>query len=62
LALPFGTRAAIDASLLDSLDTEVDEDAEAAWATEVSRRLSELDSRAVKTIPWAKVRPRMSAR
>ena len=31
--------------------TEVDEDAEAAWATEVSRRVAELDGGAVKTAP-----------
>ena len=29
-------------------------DAEAAWATEVDRRVAELDSGAVKTIPWPK--------
>jgi len=62
LALPVEARAAIAGSLLDSLDMEVDEDAEVAWAAEVSRRLSELDSGAVKTIPWAEVRQRRSAR
>ena len=55
-------RAALAGSLLDSLDTEVDEDAEAAWATEVTRRVTELDSGAVKTIPWAEVRRRLAAR
>jgi putative addiction module component (TIGR02574 family) len=53
LALPTEARAALAGSLLDSLDTEVDEDAEAAWATEVNRRVAELDSGAVKTLPWA---------
>src|SRR4029079_1138768 len=53
LALPTEARAALAGSLLESLDTEVDEDAEAAWATEVNRRVAELDSGAVKTIPWA---------
>lgn len=48
-------------SLLDSLETDVDEDAEAAWATEVNRRIAELDSGAVKTIPWAEVRRRLAA-
>ena len=51
LALPTEARAALAGSLLESLDTEVDEDAEAAWATEVNRRVAELDSGAVKTIP-----------
>jgi putative addiction module component (TIGR02574 family) len=53
LALPTEARAA-----LASLDTDLDEDAEAAWATEVNRRLAALDSGAVKTIPWAEVRAR----
>jgi putative addiction module component (TIGR02574 family) len=59
LALPSETRAALAESLLESLDTEVNEDAEAAWATEVNLRVAELDSGAVKTIPWAEVRRRL---
>ena len=62
LALPTEARAALAGSLLDSLDTEVDEDAEAAWAAEISRRVAELDSGAVKTVPWAEVRRRLAAR
>lgn len=62
LALPTEARAALAGSLLDSLDTDVDEDAEAPWATEVSRRVAELDSGAVKTIPWASVEPRGTLR
>jgi putative addiction module component (TIGR02574 family) len=62
LALPTEARAALAGSLLDSLDTDVDEEAEAAWATEVNRRVAELDSGAVKTVPWAEVRRRLAAR
>lgn len=62
LALPTEARAALAGSLLDSLDTAVDEDAEAAWATEVNPRVTELDSGAVKTIRWAEVRHRLAAR
>jgi putative addiction module component (TIGR02574 family) len=62
MALPVEARAALAGSLLDSLDTEVDEDAEAAWATEVNRRVAELDSGVVNTIPWAEVRRRLAAR
>jgi Putative addiction module component len=51
LALPTEARAALAGSLLESLDTEVDEDVGATWATEVNRRLAELDSGAVMTIP-----------
>jgi putative addiction module component (TIGR02574 family) len=56
LALPSEERAALAASLLESLDTDVEEDAEAAWLTEVHRRLAELDCCAVNTVPWAEVR------
>jgi putative addiction module component (TIGR02574 family) len=62
LALPTEARAALAASLLESLDTEVDEDAEVAWATEINRRVAELDSGALKTIPWAEVRRRLAGR
>ena len=37
----------------------VDEDAEAAWATEISRRVQELDSGAVRAVPWAEARRRI---
>lgn len=62
LALPTEARAALAGSLLDSLDTDVGEDAEAAWAAEVTRRVAELDSGAIKTVPWAEVRRRLAAR
>jgi len=62
LALPTEARAALAGSLLDSLDTDVDGDAEAAWAIEVKRRVAELDTGAVNTIPWAEVRRRLAAR
>jgi putative addiction module component (TIGR02574 family) len=62
LALPTDARAALAGSLLESLDGEVDEDAEAAWATEVNRRIAELDSKAAEAISWAEVRCRLAAR
>ena len=39
LELPTEARAAVAGLLMESLDAEVNEDAEAAWATEVSRQL-----------------------
>jgi putative addiction module component (TIGR02574 family) len=60
LRLPPEERAALAASLIGSLDQEVDEDAEAAWEAEIHRRLAELDSRTVKTIPWSEARRRIS--
>src|SRR5687768_5390757 len=62
LALPTEARAALAGSLLDSLDTDVDEDAEPSWATEVNRRVAELDGGAVKPVPWMEVRRRLAAR
>lgn len=56
LALPTEARAALAGSLLESLETALDEDAERAWAIEVNRRLAELDSGAVNAIPWVEVR------
>jgi putative addiction module component (TIGR02574 family) len=56
MKLPAEARAAIAGSLIDSLDTEVDEDAEAAWSVEIEKRLKELDNGAVRPIPWAKAR------
>jgi putative addiction module component (TIGR02574 family) len=59
LKLPAEARAAMASSLIQSLDTEVDPDAEAAWAVEIEKRLREIDSGAVKPIPWAEARKRI---
>jgi putative addiction module component (TIGR02574 family) len=61
LALPADARAALADSLLGSLDTEVDVDAEAAWQVEIERRVAELDSQTVSPLPWAEVRSRLMA-
>ena len=55
-------RAALAASLLESLDEVVDEDAEQAWAAEIAKRISELDSGAVTPIPWSEARRRILER
>ena len=56
LRLPEPDRAELAAFLIDSLDQEVDEDAHSAWDSEILRRLAELDSGAVKPIPWPEAR------
>ena len=61
LKLPPEGRAALAQSLLDSLDTDVDEGAEAAWRSEIARRVKELDSGAVTPIPWPEVRAKLIA-
>jgi putative addiction module component (TIGR02574 family) len=62
LKLPPAARAALADSLIDSLDAEVDEDAEDAWRSEIALRVRDLDSGAVQTIAWAEVRRRLRTR
>jgi putative addiction module component (TIGR02574 family) len=59
LGLPPEERADIAAGLLDSLDGHEDEGVEEAWAEEIARRMQEVESGAVKTIPWAEARRRL---
>jgi len=56
LRLPKSARAALAARLLESLDSEIDEDAEEAWDAEIGRRLDEIDSGRVKMVPWSEAR------
>jgi putative addiction module component (TIGR02574 family) len=60
--LPVPARAALAGSLIDSLDETVDEDSEAAWATEIARRIKELDDSTTRPIPWAEARRRIAGR
>lgn len=55
MALPPEDRAAMANSLLDSLDETEDEDAEAAWGDEIKRRVDDIRSGQVKTIPGEEV-------
>jgi putative addiction module component (TIGR02574 family) len=59
LALAPGERADLAASLLESLDETPDEDLEVAWAAEVERRVGEVESGSVKTVPWSEARQRL---
>jgi putative addiction module component (TIGR02574 family) len=59
LRLPASDRAELAGLLIDSLDEDADADVQEAWSEEIARRLAELDSGVVKTIPWAEVRRRM---
>ena len=62
LKLPVAARAALAGSLISSLDDSVDEDAEAAWEGEIRKRIAELDSGAVETVPWSEARKRILGR
>jgi putative addiction module component (TIGR02574 family) len=55
-------RAELAGLLLESLEGEPDEDVEAAWAEEIERRIRQIDSGEVKTIPWEQVRANLYAR
>ena len=56
LHLPAEARAALAAKLIDSLDSDLDEDAEERWSEEIERRLADVDAGHVSTIPWSEVR------
>jgi putative addiction module component (TIGR02574 family) len=60
--LPEADRAELAGQLLESLHGEPDEGVEAAWAEEIERRIRQIDSGEVKTIPWAEVRAKLYAR
>lgn len=62
LKLPEEARAALAGSLLDTLDQDEDESAALEWEQEIARRVKELDSGAVRTVPWSEVRKRLESR
>lgn len=61
LALDLRERAEMAGALIHSLDKSVDQDAEEVWQKEIARRMSEVESGSVKTIPWETVRKEAQA-
>jgi putative addiction module component (TIGR02574 family) len=59
LKLPPEGRAALAAKLIESLETQVDEDAEAAWSVEIAQRIADLESGKIKGLPWSEARRRI---
>lgn len=59
LALGEKDRASVAGALIESLQPDLDADAEQARDTEIRRRVEELDSVAVQTVPWSEVRRRL---
>ena len=55
-------RASLTRLLIESLDAETDEGVEDAWRVEIERRMAEIDSGAVETLPWEEVRARLERR
>jgi len=60
LQLPPEGRAALAGVLLESLEGQVDADAEAAWESEIGRRLHQIDSGSVTLISWEEARRKIS--
>ena len=55
-------RATLMRLLIENLDAESEEGAEDAWRVEIERRMAELDSGSVQTIPWEELRARLYRR
>jgi putative addiction module component (TIGR02574 family) len=60
LELPIAARAALIDSLLDSLDSDVDPDAENLWQAEILRRAREIDQGSVTLVPWSELRTQLT--
>lgn len=54
-------RAALAGELIQSLETDVDADAEAAWAAEIRSRLARVDAGSAITVSWPEARRRIHA-
>ena len=61
LQMPTDEQTALAAKLLANLDGPADADADEQWGEEIRRRLEEVRSGAVKTIPWSEARRRIFA-
>ena len=62
LALPPAARVVLADTLLDSLDSEIDEQAGQQWREEIRNRIVELDAGAVQAVGWAEVQTRLRQR
>jgi putative addiction module component (TIGR02574 family) len=61
-ALPEGERATLAGLLIESLEPPPEPDVEELWAEVAERRWREIESDAVATIPWEKVRAKLFRR
>ena len=62
LRLDVDARAELAAEILASLDGPADPDAEAAWATEIQRRVAAIESGTARLEPWDEVKRRLGRR
>ena len=56
LQLTDSERGEFAAKVIESLETQADEDAEAEWDGEIRRRLQEIDAGSTKLISWQEAR------
>ena len=61
LRLSDDQRAALSGELIQSLETDVDPDAEAEWSAEIRRRIAQVDAGTALTVPWSEARRRIYA-
>lgn len=59
LSLEEKDRALLAGALIESLHGEAEPGVAGAWESEIQRRVSELESGAVETVPWSRVRERL---
>lgn len=59
LSLDEKDRAWLADALIESLHGDPDADVGRAWDLEIQRRVVELESHSVKTVPWTNVRERL---
>jgi putative addiction module component (TIGR02574 family) len=62
LSLSVEEQEALADSLISNLGGKVDADVQHAWEAEIGKRVAELDSGKVKTVPWEEVRRRNLAK
>lgn len=55
-------RATLMRLLIENLDGESEEGVEDAWRLEIERRMAELDSGSVQTVPWEELKARLYRR
>ena len=61
LRLPPDTRGELATKIIESLDDDIDDDAEELWRAEIERRVKDLDAGTAKTVPWEEVRRQLRA-
>jgi hypothetical protein len=59
LSLGEQDRASLAGALIESLHGAPEPDVDAAWDVVIARRVRELETRAVPTVPWSAVRERL---